>query len=90
MTNHKMIAGALILAIGTQDGPALLQALKDMQRHGRPVDVAFALADTAASALRQLHGDEWRDALNFALLEESAREALNVSLADAVNGGEGV
>lgn len=86
--NHKTIAGALIFAFGEQDSEGLMRALNDMRAHGKPVDVAFALADTAAAALQQVHGDAWRDALNLALLDESAEGALNDSLSEAVNGEE--
>lgn len=72
MSEHKSLAGALILAHGTRDGQALLATLHAVQEHGKPAEVMLALAATAADLLIELCGDDWQAALQHALLEVNA------------------
>ncbi len=71
MSDHKRLAGELILACGDTDGAALLKALHGVRELGDSVSVMLALAETAASGYREVHGDGWRDAVNLAVLDAS-------------------
>ncbi len=69
MTTTKQTAGRLIYAAADQDMRQVLDALRGFPPQGN-LALVLALADTAAAALEALHGDGWRDALSFALLDD--------------------
>lgn len=68
MADVKQTAGRLILGVGSQDREQVADALRGFHPSGN-LALVFALADTAAAALEALHGDGWRDALSFAMLD---------------------
>ena len=68
MTDVKQVAGRLIYAAADQDMNQVIDALRGFHPRGN-LALLLALADTAAAALEQVHGDGWRDALSFALLD---------------------
>lgn len=68
MADVKQVAGRLIFAVADQDREQVLDALRGFHPSGN-LALMFALADTAAAALEALHGEGWRDALSFALLD---------------------
>ncbi|MCK6080976.1 hypothetical protein KZX37_10915 [Microbacterium sp. EYE_5] len=68
MSDTKQIAGQLILVTADHDTQGLLDALRGFPRE-RNLDLIVALADTAAAALEALHGETWREALSFAMLD---------------------
>ncbi|GAA3211184.1 hypothetical protein [Microbacterium terregens] len=73
MADVKQVAGRLIYAAADQDMGQVLDALRGFAPCGN-VALILALADTAAAALEELHGEDWRDALNMAMLAASVEE----------------
>jgi hypothetical protein len=69
----KQVARRLIYAAADQDMGQVLDALRGFHPSGN-VRLVLALADTAAAALQELHGEGWRDALNLAMLAASVEE----------------
>lgn len=84
MADARETAGRLIFAAADHDGRALLDALRPFPRT-QNLQLVLALAETAALALEALHGEEWREALNLALLEASI-EGLEGDDGGAANG----
>lgn len=76
MTNVKQTAGRLILGVGDQDRQQVMDALRGFHPSGN-LALVFALADTAAAALEAVHGDGWRDALSFAMLDAELDEEMD-------------
>lgn len=64
----KQTAGRLIFAAADQDRGQVLDAVRGFHP-SRNLSLILTLADTAAAALEALHGDSWRDALSFAMLD---------------------
>lgn len=68
MTDVKQVAGRLIFAAADRDISKVADAVRGFAPGGN-FALMLTLADTAAAALEALHGDGWRDALSFALLD---------------------
>ncbi len=73
MSDTKQIAGQLILVTADHDTRGLLNALRGFPRE-KNLELIVTLADTAAAALEAVHGDGWREALSFALLDDQLDE----------------
>lgn len=68
MADVKQVAGRPIFAAADRDMRQVRDAVEGF--HARDnLALVLTLADTAAAALEALHGDGWRDALSFALLD---------------------
>lgn len=67
-TDVKQTAGRLIFAAADRDRGQVLDAVRGFHPSGN-MALILALADTAAAALESLHGESWRDALSFAMLD---------------------
>ncbi|GAA1962616.1 hypothetical protein [Microbacterium aquimaris] len=68
MANAQQTAGALIFGTADRDMKQIAAAIRDYPREGN-LALMLALAETAALALEQLHGDDWRQALSVAMLD---------------------
>lgn len=73
MTDVQQVAGRLIYAAADRDMGQVLDAVRGFAPSGN-LSLILALADTAAAALEQLHGDGWRDALSWSMLAASVEE----------------
>lgn len=80
-TDVKQTAGRLIFAAADRDRGQVLDAVRGFHPSGN-MALILALADTAAAALESLHGDGWRDALSFAMLDAELDSEVNDGAAE--------
>lgn len=68
MTDVRQTTGRLMLAAGDGDERAAREALRDLPKELN-YQLVLSLAETAARAFAEVHGDRWRDALVFVMLD---------------------
>ncbi|GAA3654509.1 hypothetical protein [Microbacterium marinilacus] len=70
----RTTAGELILAIADGDLTKTSAVLRQAAEGGQATALLVQLASVAHECMRMVAGDDWRDVLNYALLEISLEE----------------